>query len=70
MAAVVNETVDGGWLAFLRRIGRDNELDTAGANISERTGDVAAQFDIISGLLSALNEALFINLVAYFFIIN
>ena len=30
MAAVVNETVDDGWFAFLRRIERDQELDAAG----------------------------------------
>ena len=30
MAAVVNERVDDGWFAFLRRIERDNEFDAAG----------------------------------------
>ena len=38
MAVVVNETVDDGGLALLRHIERDNELDAAEANISERTG--------------------------------
>ena len=39
MAAVVNEKFEDGCFALLRRIDRDNELDAADANISERTGD-------------------------------
>ena len=61
MAAVVNETVDDGWLAFFKQIERDNELDAAEANISERAGALLLVW--ICGRRSIANLINLINLI-------